>query len=122
MFTHRMLVVTVGALIAATGAAQSTTAAIRTDPGAKICQMVVSSERGAKPYKLCLNRSEWDARRIADAKNANRMVCHYQERPGTKFRSAKVCMTAAEWANERIRNRQAVEQIQMRSCVPGGGC
>ena len=118
----RMLTFTVGAVIAAAATTQSAIASGHTDPGAKICQMVVSAERGAKPYQLCLNRSEWDAKKVADAKNANRMVCHYQERPGTKFRSAKVCMTAAEWQNEKIRNRQAVEQIQMRSCVPGGGC
>ncbi|WP_324806568.1 hypothetical protein SH584_09375 [Sphingomonas sp. LY29] len=69
-----------------------------------------------------MTKAEWDAKKALDAKNANRIVCHYQDRPGTRFRSAKVCMSAAEWTNERLRNRQAVEQIQMRSCVPGGGC
>ena len=88
----------------------------------KVCQMVVGAQPGAKPYRLCMSKTEWDAKKALDAKDANRIVCHYQDRPGTRFRSAKVCMSAAEWTNERLRNRQAVEQIQMRSCVPGGGC
>jgi hypothetical protein len=88
----------------------------------QVCETVVSAERGAKPYKLCMTRAEWKAKKIADAKDPNRIVCHYQELPGTRFRSAKVCMPASEWDNQRLRERQAIEQIQMRTCVHGSGC
>ena len=62
------------------------------------------------------------ARKLAESKNVNRMVCRYQEQPGTRFRSYKICLPQSEWDNQRLRERQAIEQIQMRSCVPGAGC
>jgi hypothetical protein len=88
----------------------------------QICKNVVSAALGAKPYKLCMTRAQWDAKKIADAKDANRIVCRYQEQIGTRFRSAKVCMPASDWENLRLADRQAVEHIQMQSCVPGAGC
>ena len=102
-------------------AAAPTGAAPAPDP-ARICKMVVSAERGAKPYELCMSKAEWDAKKIADAKDATRMVCRYQEDIKTRFRSFKVCMTAAEWENNRLAERQAIERIQNGTCVPGGGC
>jgi len=88
----------------------------------KICKMVVSAERGAKPYQMCMTKAEWDAKKIADAKDPNRMICHYEEQVGTRFRSNKVCMTAMEWENARQADRREVERIQMQTCVPGAGC
>jgi hypothetical protein len=88
----------------------------------KICKSVVSAEPGARPYQLCMTKGEWEAKKIADAKDPNRMVCQYIEESGTRFRSAKVCMTAMEWENQRHADREAIEQIQRQSCVPGGGC
>ena len=88
----------------------------------KICKMVVSAKRGARPYEMCLTKADWDAKKIADAKDATRQVCRYVEYSGTRFRSAKDCMTAAEWENQRLADRQAIERMQMGSCVPGGGC
>jgi len=88
----------------------------------QICKKVVAATLGAKPYELCMTRAEWDAKKIADAKDANRIVCRYQEQIGTRFRSAKVCMPASDWENLRLADRQAVEHIQRQSCVPGAGC
>src|ERR1043165_7356364 len=67
----------------------------------KICKTVVSAEPGTKPYQMCRTKAEWDAKTIADAKDPNRMICHYEEQIGTRFRSNKVCMTAMEWENAR---------------------
>ena len=89
---------------------------------AKVCKTVVSAERGAKPYDLCLTQAEWDAKKIADAKDANRIVCRYESDSKTRFRSFKVCMTAAEWENARLADRQLLERIQMQTCVQGAGC
>jgi hypothetical protein len=88
----------------------------------QICKTVVNAEVGSKPYRMCLTAAEWKARKVAESKNANRMVCRYQEQPGTRFRSYKICLPQSEWDNQRLRERQAIEQIQMRSCVPGAGC
>ena len=88
----------------------------------KICRSVVSAEPGAKPHQLCMTAAEWDAKRIADAKDPNRVVCHYQEQSGTRFRSTKVCMTALEWWNQQQLDRREVERIQMQTCVAGAGC
>ena len=88
----------------------------------QVCKTVVSAEIGSKPFKLCLTAAEWKARKLAESKNVNRMVCRYQEQPGTRFRSYKICLPQSEWDNQRLRERQAIEQIQMRSCVPGAGC
>ena len=87
-----------------------------------ICQMVVSAEPGAKPYQLCMTKAEWEAKRIADAQDANRIVCHYEEVPGTRFRSARICMPASQWEARRLDDRQAVERLQMQTCVGGAGC
>ena len=88
----------------------------------QVCKAVVSAELGAKPYKLCMTRAQWKAKKVADARDANRTICHYQENPSSRLRSYKVCRPASEWESQRLRDRQAVEQIQMRSCVPGAGC
>ena len=112
-------------VVAFAGVALAAVPAQPTSPApdrSKICKMVVSAERGAKPYELCMTREEWDAKKIADAKDANRLVCRYEEQSGTRFRSTKVCMTAAEWWNQRQRERQEVERIQMQTCVQGAGC
>ncbi len=88
----------------------------------KVCKHVVSAEKGAKPYELCLTKAEWEAKKRADAKNPNRMVCRYEEAPGTRFKSNKICMTAAEWENQRQLERQQIDHIQRSTCVGGAGC
>ena len=88
----------------------------------KVCQYVVSADVGAKPYQLCLTKAEWDAKKAEDAKDATRMVCRYEEVPGTRFRSAKVCQPKSAWDEARRLDREAVEQIQRSVCVAGAGC
>ena len=81
----------------------------------QVCKTVVSAEPGAKPHKLCMTRAEWDAKKVADAKDANRIVCRYEEVPGTRFRSRKVCQPASEWDNQRQLQRQELERVQMQT-------
>ena len=111
-----MVIVAAGA---AGSAAFATTAAEVASPKQlaqpQVCETVVSAEPGAKPYKLCMTRAEWDAKKIADAKDANRIVCRYEEVPGSRFRSKKICMAASAWEDQRLRDRQEVERIQRRS-------
>src|SRR5690349_15592483 len=93
-------------------AAPSSSAAPPPAAAQKICQTVVGAEPGEKPHLLCLTKPEWDAKKIVDAKDATRIVCHYEEQSGTRFRSTKVCMTAAEWENQRLIERQNIEKMQ----------
>lgn len=88
----------------------------------KVCKMVASDQRNSKPYELCLSKAEWDTKAIADAKDANRIVCHYEDEPGTRLHSRKICMPASAWNARREGDRQEVENIQMKTCVPGAGC
>jgi hypothetical protein len=88
----------------------------------KVCKKVVDATPGSKPYDLCLTRAAWEAKKLADAKDPNRMVCKYTESPVTRFRSYKICMTAMEWERQRQEDRAAIDHIQRQSCVPGGGC
>lgn len=118
-----MVIVAAGAIGSAAFAATAGEVASPAQPGPpQVCKTVVSAELGAKPYKLCMTRAEWDAKKLADAKDPNRIVCHYEEVPGTRFRSAKLCMAQSEWHERRMRDRQEVERIQRSTCVRGGGC
>jgi hypothetical protein len=121
LMTIAIAIMATGATLGAS-ANPSTTASPAAPDQPKLCKMVVGPEPGAKPHEMCMTKAEWEAKKIADAKDPNRMVCRYEEESGTRFRSTKVCMTAAEWDNERLRQRQEVERIQMQTCVPGAGC
>jgi hypothetical protein len=92
-------------------------------PGAPLlCRKVTSPNSGKKPFDMCLTEEQWAAKKKADARDANRMVCRYEEAMGTRFKSFKICMTAAEWENQRLQQRQQIDRIQGASCVGGAGC
>lgn len=55
-------------------------------------------------------------------KDPNRMVCETQEVLGSRLATRRVCMTAAEWADLRARDRQAIDQGQRNACVRSAGC
>lgn len=71
---------------------------------------------------MCLTKAQWAEMNKRDSKDANRIVCRYEQMSGTRFRSAKICMSAAEWENQRFLERQGVEAIQRTTCVSGAGC
>ena len=100
---------------------QSTATQVQTDPS-KVCKMVASAEPNTKPFEMCLSKAEWDAKAIADAKDANRIVCHYEEEPGTRLRNRKICQPASAWNARTAGDREQVEGMQMKTCVPGAGC
>ena len=109
-----------GAPDAAAGSPQPTASA--SGDANKICKYVVAAEPGSKPYQLCLSKAAWAAKEKLDAQDATRIECHYVDKTGSKFESTKVCMTAAEWENARNADRDWVQQMQSRSCAPGGPC
>jgi hypothetical protein len=99
---------------------QGTTAAA-SDPS-KLCKMVASNQPNSKPFEMCMTKAEWDAKAIADAKDANRIICHYEDEPGTRLRSRKICQPASAWNARTAGDREQVEGLQMKTCVPGAGC
>lgn len=53
--------------------------------------------------------------------NPAEVVCEKVERIGTRLVSDRVCMTRAEWAEQKRRNRAEIDHVQMqRDCGPAG--
>jgi invasion protein IalB len=51
-------------------------------------------------------------------KDPNEVVCERQEETGSRLASHQVCMTRAQWAEQRRLNRQDIEKIQVqRPCT-----
>lgn len=114
------LAVMLGASSAAVGNNPSTETAAPAEP--VICKKVVTAEPGTKPFDMCMTKAQWAAKKKAEAKDPNRIVCKYEQASGTRFKTYKICMTAAEWTNQRQLERQAIDNLQARTCVQGGGC
>lgn len=83
------------------------------------CEYVVSAEPGSKPTRMCLPQSQWAAKKKQDAADPTRIVCHYEEEPGTRFASRKICMSAAQWDDRKLQDRQDIERIQLQSSGRG---
>ena len=58
-------------------------------------------------------------RKVADP---NEMVCKREEVTGSRLQSRRVCMTRAQWAEQRQLDRLNVERSQTGSCQRQGGC
>jgi invasion protein IalB len=49
--------------------------------------------------------------------NPNEVVCEKQEETGSRLSSQRVCMTRAQWAEQRRLNRMDIEKVQtQRPC------
>ena len=89
-----------------------------------VCKYVVAAGRARdnKPYQLCQSKEAWAAKAAADAKNANRMICRYEEVTASRLRVGKQCQTADKWAQDELEARQHVQEIQARTCQGQGPC
>ena len=115
-------VVALGAGGVAIASANQTAAEAASSGPAKVCKMVATDKPNTKPFEMCMTKAEWEAKAIADAKDANRIVCHYEEEPGTRLRNRKICQPASAWNARTAGDREQVEGLQMKTCVPGAGC
>lgn len=93
---------------------------VQKSPDPVKCEYVVSADFGAKPVQQCMTQSEWAAKKKQDSADANRIVCHYEDEPGTRFRSRKICMSAAQWDDKTLQDRQDVERIQLQGSMLKG--
>jgi hypothetical protein len=50
------------------------------------------------------------------------LVCRTVYETGSRLRKNRVCMTRAQWADQKRQDRMLIEQSQMRACTPGANC
>jgi hypothetical protein len=104
-------------------AAAGGTAAISQSPPAPnvddskiVCKYVVAP--GGDPYRKCMSKADWAMKQAKDSKNANRIVCHYEDVPGSRLQGQKICQPASAWAEDRRAAREATEKVQMGTPPP----
>lgn len=56
----------------------------------------------------------------AENKDPNRIICEKQEVLGSRVATKKVCLTAAQWAERRREDREAIEKGQKQARGPNG--
>ncbi len=54
-----------------------------------------------------------------DGKDPDRMICKAEEQIGTRLAKKKVCMTAAQWKEQRRLSRMEIDRSQSNRYVSG---
>ena len=49
----------------------------------------------------------------------NEMVCERQKELGSRLSAKRICKTRAQWASDRLENRQEVERVQTQRGMKG---
>ena len=57
-----------------------------------------------------------DSQTASAAGNPSQVICERVEKIGTRLGSSRVCMTRAEWAEQRRLNRDTVDRAQQTRC------
>lgn len=55
------------------------------------------------------------------AKDPNRVICERIKDTSSRIGGKRICMTAAQWEEQRRRDREYVEDAQQRSLEPNSG-
>ncbi len=120
-----MIRIVTGAMVVSGLAVAAGAAAIAQSPPAPnsedskiICKYVVAAgpSRENKPYRMCMSKSDWALKDQRDSKDANRIVCKYEQDPESKLSGKKICQPASEWAEQERLAREKIQEIQMRTC------
>lgn len=56
----------------------------------------------------------------AAKEDPNRIICEKVQETGSRLNARKTCMTAAQWVEQRKRDREAVEDAQRQKAEPAG--
>jgi len=56
----------------------------------------------------------------AKDKDPNRIICEKVQETGSRLNTRKTCMTAAQWVEQRRRDREAIEEAQRNRTEPSG--
>ena len=51
---------------------------------------------------------------IQDVNDPNQIVCQKEERLGSRLVSDRICMSRAQWAEQKRLTRQAIDQAQIQ--------
>ena len=54
--------------------------------------------------------------------NPNEKICETVKMIGSRLAARRFCGTRAEWADRKLRDRQALEDAQRSPCVHKAGC
>lgn len=52
----------------------------------------------------------------------SKQVCRRVEMTGSRLKAKRVCMTQAQWDDQRRQDRMLIERSQMQACTPGSNC
>jgi hypothetical protein len=124
MERNMMRFVAAGAFAFGLAAVGGGTAALSQSPAPNVeeskivCKYVVAATPGSKPYRMCLSKADWALKEQQDAKDPNRIVCHYEQEPGSRLKGRKVCQPASQWAQDKQDYRDSTERIQMLTPPP----
>jgi hypothetical protein len=120
--------ITITAIVIGLAAAAGGAMAIAQSPPAPntedskiICKYVVAagSSRDNKPFRMCQSKADWALKEAQDSKDANRIVCKYQENPSSPYlKGYKICQPASEWAEQERLTREHFLLIQQGASPP----
>jgi hypothetical protein len=110
------LVLGFAAAAAGTAAISQAPPAPSVDDSKIVCKYVVAP--GAEPYRKCMSKGDWALKQTKDSKDANRIVCHYEDVPGSRLKGQKICQPASAWAEDQRVAREATERVQMGARAP----
>ena len=51
-----------------------------------------------------------------------KQICRTVAETGSRLKSSRVCMTTAQWAEQRRQDRMLIERSQVTHCKAGSGC
>jgi hypothetical protein len=52
----------------------------------------------------------------------SQLICRAVHETGSRLKARRVCMTSAEWAEQRRQDWMLIERSQVHACTPGAGC
>jgi hypothetical protein len=63
-----------------------------------------------------------NTQKAKDAHDPNEVVCEMQEETGSRLASQRVCMTRAQWAEQRRLNRMDIDKLQTQRPCTDSSC
>ena len=67
------------------------------------------------------SQTQQDGQKSAKQTDPNRIICEKVQETGSRLGAKKVCMTAAQWEEQRRRDREYTQDAQQRSLEPNSG-
>lgn len=78
-----------------------------------MCAVLTVPAASQEPKSASKNKKERDP---------NEVICENQEVLGSRLATKRICMTRAEWAEQRRSERALIDRSQVGSCVRRNSC